>query len=119
VRRPFRDVVNGFAPGTCTTASETFDDLRHWEVIVDDGGQLQTLFVQQSLQGLRLDDCAGEAVQDESSPAMQTCSTLANRLQNGRIGDQFTASHIGQGLPDGRGLPTVGQATRVAEDIAG
>jgi hypothetical protein len=118
VRRPFRDVVNGFALGTRATPSETFDDLRHWEVIVDDGGQLQTLFVQQSLQGLRLDDCAREPVQDEPSPAMQACSSLTNRLQDGGIGNEFSASHVGQGLSDGGGLPTFGPAARVAEDIA-
>ena len=112
-------MVNGFALGTRATPGQTFDDLRHWEVIVDDGGQLQTLLVQQSLQGLRLDDCAGEPVQDEPSRAMQARSSLANRLQDGSIGNQFSAAHVGQGLSDGGGLATIGPASRVAEDIAG
>lgn len=77
------DVVDGFAMGAGTAASEAGDDFFDGEFVVEDAVELDTEVGEHFMEGFSLADSAGETIEEETAFTAEASEAFADHIEDG------------------------------------
>jgi hypothetical protein len=81
------DVEDGFAFGASAAATQTGDDFGEGQFVIDYGVEGKIFFLKELPKGFGLGECAGEAVEEETSGTAKAAGAFANHFPDSAIGD--------------------------------
>lgn len=113
------DVEDGLALGAGAAPSETRNDFRGGEFVIDDRVQRELFLLEQLIQGFRLCESAGKAVQEEAPTATETTRSFADHFPNRGVRDQSAATHVLQGGGHGTRGRAIFAGSGSAKHVAG
>jgi len=119
LRRLVGDVEDGFAAGAGAASAEARDDFRNGEFVVDDGVEREIFGAKELAKRFGLIKRAGKTVEKKAAGTAEAAGAFANHFPDGRVRDEFAASHVVErGGHGGRG-GAVFAGGGGAEDVAG
>jgi hypothetical protein len=110
-------VIDRLAALAGQAATQSIHDLVHWQLVAQDRIQVNALVGQQGVQGFGLGHCAGEAIEQESTPTVEAAGSFPNHRHDDMVGDEFPPPHGVQSGFQGRRRLVLTLGT--PEEIAG
>lgn len=92
--RAFGGMEDGFALFASEATAEARDDVAGRQLIIDDGGERQSLSLQQFAERYGLLKSAWEAIEDETTATTEALGALANHVEDRGIGNKIAAAHV-------------------------